>query len=424
MSQYTVQSQSLTSVANAIRTKTSSNATLEFPNGFVTAIGNISSGESSGTYQAKIGIMPTESSQTITPDSGYDALSSVQINAISSSYVGSNVPTQAAQNIMPGTSDQTIASGTYLTGNQIIKGDANLLPSNIISGKTIFGISGTASVAGTARTSADLTVSGATVTAPAGTYASAASKSVASGSATTPATTITANPTISVSSGGLITAAASATQSVTPTVSAGYVSSGTAGTITVSGSNTSQLTAQAAQTIHPSTTDQTITSGKYLTGAQTVKAVTTTNLTAENIKSGVVIKIGDSTDDDCVTSVTGSYTGGSASIGTKTTTNSDNTVTSLSFSSLSGTPKAFFLRCTSQLTRSSSYSYYYIVSMRYNGTNTTGNYWRMSNGTFYNDTSHYSYTYSNGTLTLSSSAGRGSAGGSFYNGSYELVYIY
>ena len=63
------------------------------------------------------------------------------------------------------------------------------------------------------------------------------------GSAATPATTITANPTISVSNSGLITASVSASQSVTPTVSAGYVSSGTAGTVSVSGSNTSQLTA-------------------------------------------------------------------------------------------------------------------------------------------------------------------------------------
>lgn len=137
------------------------------------------------------------------------------------------------------------------------------------------------------------------------------SVSVASGSAATPATTITANPTVSVNSSGLITATVSKTQSVTPSVSAGYVSSGTAGTITVSGSGTSQLTTQAAQTIHPSTTDQTIASGKYLTGAQTIKAVTTTNLTAANIVQGVTVKIGDSTDDDCVASVTGTAeTGG------------------------------------------------------------------------------------------------------------------
>ena len=131
-----------------------------------------------------------------------------------------------------------------------------------------------------------------------------------SGSATTPATTITANPSISVSSGGLITASVSGSQSVTPTVSAGYVSSGTAGTVSVSGSNTSQLTTQAAQTIHPSATDQSIASGKYLTGTQTVKGVLLTNLSAGNIKKDVVVKVGDSTDDDCVTSVTGTYEGG------------------------------------------------------------------------------------------------------------------
>lgn len=108
-----------------------------------------------------------------------------------------------------------------------------------------------------------------------------------SGSAATPATTITANPTITVSSGGLITASVSGSQSVTPTVSTGYVSSGTAGTVTVNGSATQQLTAQAAQTITPTTTDQTIASGKYLTGVQTIKG--DANLLPENIKKDVVI---------------------------------------------------------------------------------------------------------------------------------------
>lgn len=131
---------------------------------------------------------------------------------------------------------------------------------------------------------------------------------VASGSATTPTTSITANPTISVNGSGLITASVSSSQSVTPTVSAGYVSSGTAGTVSVNGSNTSQLTAQAAQTIYPSTSDQTISSGQYLTGTQTIKGVVVTGLTAANIVSGVTVKIGDSADDDRITSVTGTYT--------------------------------------------------------------------------------------------------------------------
>lgn len=76
---------------------------------------------------------------------------------------------------------------------------------------------------------------------------------------------------------------------------------------------TGNIQSQAAQTIHPSTSDQTIASGKYLSGTQTVKGVLLTNLTAGNIKKDVVVKIGDSTDDDCVTSVTGTYEGGASS---------------------------------------------------------------------------------------------------------------
>lgn len=110
---------------------------------------------------------------------------------------------------------------------------------------------------------------------------------VPSGSATTPATTITANPTISVGANGLITASVSKTQGVTPSVTAGYVASGTSGTITVNGSNTKQLTAKSAQTYTPTTTDQTIASGQYLIGTQTVKG--DANLLAENIKKDVVL---------------------------------------------------------------------------------------------------------------------------------------
>lgn len=133
----------------------------------------------------------------------------------------------------------------------------------------------------------DLSVSGKTVSIPRGYYQSDYTKDVADGSATTPATTITSNPSISVSSSGLITATNSKTQSVTPTVSAGYVSSGTAGTITVGGSNTSQLTVQSAQTITPTTSNQTITSGKYLTGTQTILG--DVNLVAENIRQNKTI---------------------------------------------------------------------------------------------------------------------------------------
>lgn len=222
---------------------------------------------------------------------------------------------------------KTVTAGSMLSGTTALKNDGTDITGTIAS-----------------KSSADLTASGATVTAPAGYYASAASKSVASGSAgtptaskgtvsnhsvsvtpsvtnttgyitggtktgtavtvsaselvsgtktisasgttdvtnyesasvaagsaATPATTITADPSISVDAFGLIRSTVAKTQNVTPSVSAGYVPSGTAGTITVSGSSTKQLTTQGAQTIHPSTTDQTIASGKYLTGRRPSK---------------------------------------------------------------------------------------------------------------------------------------------------------
>lgn len=117
--------------------------------------------------------------------------------------------------------------------------------------------------------------------------------------------------------------------------------------------------------------------------------------------------------------------GGASQVGTATVTNSSNTSTALNFTGLAGEPIAFFLRCTSTIQSSGSTSYYYVHNMRYNGANTQGNYMRIgSTRGIYADTSHYSFTYSNGTLQVRSSASRTSAGGSFYNGTYELTYIY
>lgn len=64
------------------------------------------------------------------------------IGANGERYSGT-IPLVAAQVITPGTSDKQIPSGRYLSGNQVIKGDANLIASNIRSGVTIFGVGGT-----------------------------------------------------------------------------------------------------------------------------------------------------------------------------------------------------------------------------------------------------------------------------------------
>lgn len=57
--------------------------------------------------------------------------------------VNGSVTQKSAQTYIPTTTDQTIASGQYLTGVQTIKGDANLLAENIKKGVVIFGITGT-----------------------------------------------------------------------------------------------------------------------------------------------------------------------------------------------------------------------------------------------------------------------------------------
>ena len=119
-------------------------------------------------------VTPTESQQTIAADEGYTGLGTITVNAISSTYIGSEI---------------------------------------------------------TQRDGDDLTTSGATVSVPAGYYSAAASKSVASGSTTAPASISGTAASVSTGSGTLTL---TKTVSVTPTVSAGYITSGTAGNSSVS----------------------------------------------------------------------------------------------------------------------------------------------------------------------------------------------
>lgn len=72
-----------------------------------------------------------------------------------------------------------------------------------------------------------------------------------------------------------------------------------------SGEGTGAMTEKAAATYTPTASQQVINANQYLAGAQTIEAVVTSNLTAANIVAGVTVKVGTASDDDSVTSVTG-----------------------------------------------------------------------------------------------------------------------
>ena len=324
----------------------------------------------SPSLQSKTNINPTTSSQTITADAGYDGLSSVQINAmpsgsattpattitanpsitvssgglitatasatqsvtptVSAGYVssgtagtitvsGSNtsqMTTKGATTYTPTTADQTIASGTYLTGTQTIEGDADLVAGNIKDGVTIFGVTGTYTGGGSSthtvtiargvtggcyiklnNTGTSYRTTGDTITFSSGdTLYCYASGTIGGGTIKVDDVTVASSPD-----------PVSYTYTLPQKDILVYMTYGTGGEIDIYTDNY-----QIKTNIHPSSSSQTITADAGYDALRSVQinGVTTTNLLASNIKSGVTVEIGDSTDSDCVTSVTGTYNPG------------------------------------------------------------------------------------------------------------------
>lgn len=137
----------------------------------VNALPEAGSGEP--TLQEKT-VSPTTAVQNVTPDTGYDGLSKVTVNAMptatqatpsitvssaglitasatqTAGYVSAGTKSatkqltiQAAKTITPTTSSQTaVAKDRYTTGAVTVAGDANLVAGNIKSGVSIFGVAG------------------------------------------------------------------------------------------------------------------------------------------------------------------------------------------------------------------------------------------------------------------------------------------
>lgn len=244
--------------------------------------GGFVSGGSSGVKLQSKTVTPSENTQTVNPDSSYDALSSVTVEAISNTYIGSSVTKKSAATYTPGTSNQSIASGQYLSGAQTIKGDSNLIASNIKKGVTIFNVTG--------------------------------SYNEATGGPTLQSKTVSPSES---------------TQMVSP--DSGYDGLGKVTVNAISSTYVgSDVTKKSAATYTPKTTDQSIASGQYLSGTQTIKG--DANLVAGNIKSGVNIF-----------GVTGTYAGGGSSGGNGNNNVEAYAITdtnpSVSFKTASGTIK-------------------------------------------------------------------------------------
>ena len=122
---------------------------------------------SGGTYQAKTNISPSTSSQTITPDAGYDALSSVQINSMPSGTAGTPSATKGtvSNHSVSVTPSVTNTTG-YITGGTKTGTAVSVSASELVSGTLSITSSGTKDV--TNYASASVAAGGATASATKG----------------------------------------------------------------------------------------------------------------------------------------------------------------------------------------------------------------------------------------------------------------
>ena len=115
--------------------------TLSVANGSATGPSSLSGTSATvSTGTNTLTLTKTGVSTTPTVSAGYVSSATASTATVT---LTASVTTKAAATITPGTTNQTIAAGTYITGTQTIVGDADLVGSNILSTANIFNVQGT-----------------------------------------------------------------------------------------------------------------------------------------------------------------------------------------------------------------------------------------------------------------------------------------
>ncbi len=236
-----------------------------------TAVANSASGNSN-----KLTFTPTTANKYINIPTGY--------NTTASYYTLKGDSNLKAENIKSGVTIFGI-NGSYTAPTGLDTSDATALATDILSNKTAYvnGSKITGTMTNNGQTGGTITSQSGTYTIPAGyTTGGTVTANISSGSTTVSGSASASSATITTGNGTLTL---TKSVSITPTVNAGYISSGTQGSVNIS--LTASVTTKAAATITPSTSNQTIASGTYLIGTQTIAG--DADLVAGNIKSGVSI---------------------------------------------------------------------------------------------------------------------------------------